>query len=148
MSEYIILIISLVASIISSSLRAQKKKALKSSTPKPNIPTDSEGDVWQEIFHEVKGILQDSTNEQEPAKPSQTYTTTTDSDSELAIAESVIRQRQHDTYHRRHTTESTIPQDKDDITRDVTLNNETHDTEKEFNLRDAVIYSEILKPKF
>ena len=147
MSEYIILIIALIASIISSSLRAQKKKALKGSTPKPNIPADPEGDVWQEIFHEVKGILQDGTKEQEPAKPSQTYTTTTDSDSELTTAQSVMRQRQR-TYHRKYTGESIATQDKDDITRDVTLNNETHDTEKEFNLRDAVIYSEILKPKF
>lgn len=147
MRDLIFLIIVVAISIISSVVKANKKaKERQRNIPTPNNHDTSESNPWDDLIMETE--LSESRQSPEPAYEYETASTS-NVNTESAEIESVIRRRSEDVAKRYENKKTASPIFTDDIqSADIEHENVKDKALNDFNAIDAVIYSEILKPKF
>lgn len=130
MKELIILIIALIVSAISASIKNKKARTAADTPKKPQYETD----VWGDIV----GKMDDN----------ELIYETSIEDAEIIEAERIRHKRLAEVKQRYNNKAVQSKTNAIEDEKELPINDDEDCHARHFNIRDAVIYSEILKPKF
>lgn len=140
MSQLIIVIIAVIVSIISSIVKAKQRKAEEQSRRLSGQGNTSHSDPWDELLKQTESyeesVVEKSTRESHNA---------IERLKTERITNNITQNKFDPTSMSKDINRKIRSYSSDPI---VSESIEAEIIQKEFNLRDAVIYSEILKPKF
>ncbi len=136
MSQIIIFVIALIVSVIISVIKKKNAQAMGAPAPK------RESDAWEDIVAKYE-VTSDPVMEE-----ANTSYETSIEDIELIEAEKIRQKRMAKIEERNIKSKIRPIEVKVEVEPDQSPSTRISDIAERFNISDAVIYSEILKPKF